>query len=208
MIRINGNDYDSTILDSSTPGTPIGTYHLANNPNIYEIQRTNNFELVISDIDGILKAGVTDAAGASYANAQEVIRMSVISFPIPHFTQNVLEVKRGNTTLKYAGVPTFDNGRLVCYDYIGAETAGVLEAWQNLSYNVNTEKVGLASDYKKDCTVIEYSPDYQPVRTWKLRGCWISGLQEEELNNENNAVMKVTATITYDRAEIDMSGIE
>lgn len=205
MIRINGTDYNSTINDSSTPGTPIGTYHLANNPNIYEIQRTNNFEFVVSDIDGILRAG---SESATYANAQEVIRMSVVSCPIPHFSQNAIEVKRGNTTLKYAGVPTFQAGTIVLNDYIGADTAGVLEAWQNLSYNVKTEKVGLASDYKKDCYLIEYSPDYQPVRRWIMRGCWVSGLSEDEMNNENNSKKTVRATIEYDRAELDVSGID
>jgi len=205
MIRINGVDYNSTINDSSTPGTPIGTYHLANNPNIYEIQRTNNFEFIVSDIDGILKAG---SESSTYANAQEVIRMSAISVPIPHFTQGVISVQRGNTTLKYAGVPTFPEGQLVLNDYIGADTAGVLEAWQNLSYNVRTEKVGLASDYKKDCYLIEYSPDYQPVRRWIMRGCWVSGLSETGMNNEQNNKKEVTATIQYDRAELDMSGIE
>ena len=205
MIRINGTDYNSTINDSSTPGTPIGTYHLANNPNIYEIQRTNNFEFVVSDIDGILRAG---SESATYANAQEVIRMSVVSCPIPHFSQSVIDVKRGNTTLKYAGVPTFQAGTVVLNDYIGADTAGVLEAWQNLSYNVRTEKVGLASDYKKDCYLIEYSPDYQPVRRWIMRGCWVSGLSEDEMNNENNSKKTVRATIEYDRAELDVSGID
>ena len=205
MISINGNDYNSTINDSSTPGTPIGTYHLANNPNIYEIQRTKNFVFVVSDIDGSLRAG---SESATYANAQEVIRMSVVSCPIPHFSQNAIEVKRGNTTLKYAGVPTFQAGTIVLNDYIGADTAGVLEAWQNLSYNVRTEKVGLASDYKKDCYLIEYSPDYQPVRRWIMRGCWVSGLSEDEMNNENNSKKTVRATIEYDRAELDVSGID
>lgn len=205
MIRINGTDYNSTINDSSTPGTPIGTYHLANNPNIYEIQRTNNFEFIVSDIDGILKAG---SESATYANAQEVIRMSVISCPIPHFKQGVIPVQRGNTTLKYAGVPTFDAGTLQLNDYIGADTAGVLEAWQNLSYNVKTEKVGLASDYKKDCYLIEYSPDYQPVRRWIMRGCWVSGLSETGMSNEQNNKKEITATIEYDRAELDVSGID
>ena len=205
MIRINGVDYNSTINDGSTPGTPIGTYHLANNPNIYEIQRTNNFEFVVSDIDGILRAG---SLTSTYANAQEVIRMSVVSCPIPHFSQNAIEVKRGNTTLKYAGVPTFQAGQLTLNDYIGADTAGVLEAWQNLSYNVKTEKVGLASDYKKDCYLIEYSPDYQPVRRWIMRGCWVSGLQEDDMNNESNQKKTVRATIEYDRAELDISGME
>lgn len=205
MIRINGVDYNSTINDGSTPGTPIGTYHLANNPNIYEIARTNNFEFIVTDIDGILKAG---SSTVSYANAQEVIRMSVVSCPIPHFSQSVIEVKRGNTTLKYAGVPTFDAGQLVLNDYIGADTAGVLEAWQNLSYNVRTEKVGLSSDYKKDCYLIEYSPDYQAVRKWIMRGCWISGLSETDMDNDNNEKKRITATIQYDRAELDISGQE
>lgn len=205
MIRINGVDYNSTINDPSTPGTPIGTYHLANNANIYELMRTNNFEFIVTDIDGILKAGSTTS---SYANAQEVIRMSVVSFPIPHFTQRPIEVKRGNTTLKYAGVPEFSSGQLVLNDYIGADTAGVLEAWQNLSYNVKTEKVGVSADYKKDCFLIEYSPDYQPVRRWILRGCWVSGLSEDTMSNEQNNGKKITATIEYDRAEIDTSGVE
>lgn len=203
MIRINGVDYNSTINDGSVPGTPIGTYHLANNPNIYEIARTNNFEFIVTDIDGILKAG---SDTVSYANAQEVIRLSVVSCPIPHFSQDVIEVKRGNTTLYYAGVPTFQAGRVILNDYIGADTAGVLEAWQNLSYNVKTEKVGLASDYKKDCYLIEYTPDYQAVRKWILRGCWVSGLEETEMSNDNNEKKRITATIQYDRAELDVSG--
>lgn len=203
MIRINGVDYNSTINDGSTPGTPIGTYHLANNPNIYEIARTNNFEFIVTDIDGILKAG---SDTVSYANAQEVIRLSVVSCPIPHFSQNAIEVKRGNTTLYYAGVPTFQAGTVVLNDYIGADTAGVLEAWQNLSYNVKTEKVGLASDYKKDCYLIEYTPDYQAVRKWILRGCWVSGLSETEMSNDNNEKKRINATIQYDRAELDVSG--
>lgn len=205
MIRINGVDYNSTINDGSTPGTPIGTYHLANNPNIYEIARTNNFEFIVTDIDGILKAG---SSNVSYANAQEVIRMSVISCPIPHFSQEAIQVKRGNTTLKYAGVPSFSAGTIKLNDYIGADTAGVLEAWQNLSYNVKTEKVGLASDYKKDCYLIEYSPDYQAVRKWILRGCWVSGLSESDMDNENNNKKEISATIEYDRAELDISGEE
>lgn len=204
MIRINGVDYQSTINDSSTPGTPIGTYHLANNPNIYEIQRTNNFEFIVSDLDGLVQPGTSNV----YSNAQELIRIACQSAPIPFFSQSVLEVKRGNNTLKYAGVPTYEAGSIVLNDYIGADIAGILSAWQALSYNSKTEKVGHASDYKKTCSVIQYSPDYQVVRTWKMYGCWISGLSQSDMNNENNDVVKITATIQYDRAEIDTSGIE
>ena len=77
-------------------------------------------------------------------------------------------------------------------------------AWQNLSYNVITEKVGLVQDYKKNCTLIEYSPDYQVVRSWTLYGCWISGLSEDDFDSDNgNSARKVSATIQYDHAKLD-----
>lgn len=209
MIRINGRAYDSTANDNSKPGRPYGTYHLADNPDLYEIQRTNNFEFLVTEIDDIRRAGLADTdtnPSAIIKNAQEVIRLSVVSADIPHFSQRAIEVKRGNTTLKYAGVPEFSDGKITVNDYIGANTLEVLQAWQNLSYNVRTEKVGLAGDYKKDCYLVEYSPDYQEVRRFKLHGCWISSLSEDTLTNENNSKHTIQATITFDRAEIDNTG--
>ena len=78
-------------------------------------------------------------------------------------------------------------------------------AWQNLSYNVRTEKVGLAKDYKKDCYLLEYSPDYQLVRKWIMHGCWVSSISEDDYNSDSNDKHMISATIEYDRAEIDTS---
>ena len=204
-IRINGTDKETTINQTSGP---LGTHHLAANSNLYEIQRTNNFEFIVTDIDGIMKAGmVGEEVNGTIENAQEIIRMSVISSSIPHFKQGAIEVKRGNNTMKFAGVPTFDAGKIKLNDFIGAATKEVLMAWQNLSYNVVTEKVGLASDYKKDCYLVEYTPDYQKVRQWILHGCWISEINEDGFNHESNEGNKIEATIEYDRAEIDTSEV-
>lgn len=187
----------------------IGTYHLADNPNLYEIQRSNNFEFIVTGLDNILRPGVVgDENNARIGNAQEVIRLSVTRCPIPHFTQQPISVRRGNSELKYAGVPTFSSGTLEVNDFIGADTKSVLMAWQNLSYNVATEKVGLMQDYKKQCTLIEYSPDYQVVRQWKLYGCWISGIQEGDYSSDDNSKHTITATIEYDKAQIDTSELE
>lgn len=207
MIRINGIDKPSTINEQSS--VPHGTYHLADNPNLFEIQRTNNFEFVVTDIDGIVRAGMTERDfNGVIPNAQEIIRLSMIGTFVPHFTQGVITVKRGNSELRYAGVPEFNSGgSITVNDFIGADTKSVLMAWQNLSYNVRTEKVGLISDYKKDCYVIEYSPDMQIVRQWKLHGCWISGISENDYNAESNDKHQITATIQYDRAEIDTSSL-
>lgn len=203
-IKLYGVDREST-LNTPTSNSQ-GAYVLADNPNLYEIQRKNYFEFVVTDINGILRAGSTGEEGnARIDNAQEVLRVSVVSAPIPHFTQTPIEIRRGNSVMKAAGVPSFNNGTLVVNDYIGADTKAVLMAWQNLSYNVRTEKVGLMSDYKKDAYLVEYTPDYQQVRKWRLHGCWVSGISETDYSQESNEKNTIQATIEYDRAEIDMS---
>lgn len=182
----------------------MGTYHLADNPELYEPARTNNFEFIVTDVDSLLRAGVKEnlATQKDYiTNAQEVLRVSVVSSSVPHFTLGVIDVKRGNNTMHVAGVPTFDNHQLVLNDYMGARTKSALLAWQALAYDVRTEKVHRASNYKKTCYLYEYSPDYDTViRKWRLVGCWISGLTEPEFNNETNDKRTVTATIIYDKA--------
>ena len=52
---------------------------------------------------------------------------------------------------------------------------------------------------------MEYSPDYQLVRKWLLHGCWISSISEDSYDSDSNDKHKLTATIEYDRAEIDTS---
>lgn len=204
MIRLNGVDKPSTLDQVSQ--ISHGAYVLADNPNLYEIQRTNNFEFIVTDVDNILRAGAGGTeANARIDNAQEVLRVSVSSAFVPHFQQETIIVRRGNSVQKFAGVPSFSEGSIQLNDYIGADTKAVLMAWQNLSYNVRTEKVGLVTDYKKDAYLVEYTPDYQEVRRWRLHGCWISNLTETEYNHDNNEKHAVTATIQYDRAEIDMS---
>ena len=191
----------------------IGTYHLADNPGAYEPQRSNNFEFVVTGLNGILRAGANGTEEfATIPEAEDILRISVVGAPVPHFSQDIITIKRGNSTMKFPGVPTFDQGTVTLNDFInqlpgGASTKDVLMAWQNLSYNVKTEKVGnlYYSKYKKDCTLIEYTPDYRKVRSWILHGCWISGVSEEGYSNENGGKRNITATIQYDWGEPDTS---
>lgn len=178
----------------------IGAYHLANNPDNYEIQRSNNFEFIVSGIDKLLRSG-TNADDEEYVEGgQEVLRLSVNKASIPNFTQEVITIKRGNSVMKAAGVPTFGEGSLEVNDYIGVDTKSVLMAWQRLSYDVVTETIGRMSEYKKDCTLIEYTPDYRQVRYWDLKGCWVSGISEGEFNMEDGGKKTITATIQFDKA--------
>jgi hypothetical protein len=204
MIRINGVDKPSTRSQASNEAH--GVYRLADNPNLYEPQRSNNFEFVVTDIDNIVRAGMKESdAGAKIANAQEVLRLSVSEAAVPHFSQGDIEIRRGNNSMHFAGTPTFDSGSFNFTDYIGADTISILMAWQNLSYDVNTEKVGLVTDYKKDAYLIEYTPDWQKVRQYILKGCWIKGISEPSLNFDSNEKRTISATILYDYAKLDTS---
>lgn len=185
----------------------MGSYHLANNPALYEIARSNNFEFVVTNLGDLLRAGANTTDNNAYINgavAEDVIRLSVESSSVPTFKQEVLSIRRGNSTMKFAGLPSFDDGQIVVRDFIGADTKSALMAWQNLSYDVRTQKVGLMKDYKKDCYLMEYTPDNQLVRTWTLKGCWIAGLQMGEFNQESGDKRTITATIPYDYAIMEL----
>lgn len=201
FIHLNNEDKRSTI---DTKDNAIGTYSLAANPKIYEIQRNNTFKFYIEGLTDSLK-DVLPANVQAAANADDVISISISKGFVPHFTQTPIVISRGNNKMKFAGPADFGEGTLNLDDFIGAGTKDILLAWQSRSYNVRTEKVGLASDYKRDAWLIEYTPDFQVVRTWRIEGCWISGLSESEYDHESGDKHQITATIQYDKGYPDYS---
>ena len=116
-----------------------GTYHLADNPKLYEPARSNNFEFQVTGIDRLLKAGVKasglDNEDNYITNGQETIKISVDASSVPHFTLGVIDIKRGNNTMHVAGTPTFDNHTLILNDYIGAKTKDVL-LWKDVYFKL------------------------------------------------------------------------
>ena len=192
------------MANANVNGTGISTYHLSSNPALYEPSRNNAFEFLCFNFENLLAAGKTDdiASDADYlGNVQEVIKLSVAEASIPHFDLSVVEVKRGNSTMKFAGTPSFSEGTLKCNDYVGARTKDLLLAWQALAYNVEADVVELAGKYKKDCTLVEYAPDYSKViRKWTLKGCWVKALSEGNFSHDNHDNRSIDVTIVYDRA--------
>ena len=201
-ILLKNEDKNSTIHEA---GDKLGTYYIADNPKYFEPQRQNNFIFYVEGLNGKLNIPYNTYA---QQNAEEVLKLSVNSSSVPHFTISTVTLKRGNNTMKFAGVPEFGEGQIALNDFIGAGTKDVLLAWQKQAYDVQTEKVGLATDYKVDAYLLEYTPEYQLVRTWILRGCWISGISEDAYDHDNGGNMKIlNATIQYDKAYIDTSDI-
>lgn len=185
----------------------LSAYHLGSTHRAYQPAKKNFFEFIVEDLTSLLKPGVEQelAQEADYiTDGQEVIRLTVNKAPVPHYELNEIEIRKGNSSVWYAGTPTFSEGTLEVDDMIGANSKAVLEAWQNLAYNVLNDQGGRAINYKKNCTLIEYTSDHVKVRSWKLIGCWIKGISENDYDKESDDLQRVQATIRYDRAILEV----
>ena len=188
----------------------LSAMHISTNLANYEAARTGFFSLIVDDINNIVSAAYTGDPSAATANdkigaqAQETLKLNVIQAPVPHFTLEALKYKRGNETVTFAGTPTFESGNIVVDDVVGLDTKSILMAWQGLAYNVHTRKGGRMKDYKKNATLIEYTQDFEQVRSWTIYGCWISSISEDSFDKENDGKRKITAKIEYDRAVMNL----
>ena len=91
----------------------LGARHISANLGDYEAARSNFFTFIVDDLDNIVKATVQKdrpigeyAPDEKIANAQEGLRLNVTASSVPHFELSKLEFKRGNETIKFAGMPT------------------------------------------------------------------------------------------------------
>lgn len=187
----------------------LSAQHISTNLANYEAARTGFFSLIVDDIDNIVKASYTgDRAAAADSDkikqAQEILKLNVVKAPVPHFSLTKLSYKRGNDVVNFAGVPEFTDGSIVVDDVVGMDTKSILMAWQGLAYNVHTRKGGRMKDYKKQATLVEYTQDFEQVRSWTLYGCWIRNVTEGEFDKENDGKRQITAEIVYDRAVMEL----
>ena len=181
--------------------TNYGVYHLADNPAQYQPVRTNNYRCICQGLEELVRVGGDANNRNDYLeNAQEVIDFSVVSFDAPNFTQDEIQIRRGNSTVYFAGTPRFNTSNLVINDFVGADGKSILQAWQALSYDVVNDVINPSTKYKKDMLILEYTPDNVLIKVWELKGCWITSLTETGYSSESPAKKTVTATIRYDRA--------
>lgn len=182
----------------------IGTYHLADNPELFEVSRSNNFELLVYGLENLLAAGVdADQAQPSdyITGGKDVVRLSVISCDVPHFDQDEIEIARGNTKMYAAGKPNFKEGTIEVNDFIGEGSKSLLMAWQRQSYDATTETIGEMKNYKKFAQLVEYDASFSKVlRTWEIHGCWVKGLSEPKYDYNEGGKRTITATLRYDYA--------
>ena len=183
-----------------------GAYHLAGNPSKYQPVRTNNFTFLVdasdnSPLHSLLRVNENPEDTSSYINnAQEVLEFSVLKFDVPHFSQDEIEIKRGNSKIYFAGTPTFNAGKLEIQDFMSADGKSVLMAWQSLSYDISVDGIPNSDKYKANANVYEYMPDGTLIRSWALYGCWVKSVSETGWDNESGGKKTLSADIRFDRA--------
>jgi hypothetical protein len=191
----------------------LNTTHISTNLRDYEAARSSFFVFVVApqELTNLLHPDFDPDSGTATEDdktlyngqvASDAIRLNVVKSSVPNFTVSKDEYRRGNDVVHFAGLPTFADGSITVDDVVGLDTKSILYSWLYLAYNPHTRKGGRMKDYKKTCTLIEYTQDYTQIRHWTLEGCFITGIEESEFNKEEDSGTKrqLTVSISYDRA--------
>jgi hypothetical protein len=193
----------------------LNTQHISGNLADYEAARNSFFVFHVDpseltnlyspdfDPDGGI-ASTEDGTRFDEFMASDYLRLNVVKASVPSFTVATHEYRRGNDVVKFAGVPTYKDGSITVDDVVNLQVKDMLYSWLYLAYNPKTRKGGRMKDYKKKCTLIEYTQDYQQIRYWTLYGCFITGIEEAEFDRANDGKRQITVAISYDRAEMSL----
>lgn len=192
----------------------MNTTHIASAYNNYESARTGFFMFIVprDQLSNLplptYTGGDTEAIYYDADHAAEVVRLAVTSCPVPHYEVATETYRRGNDVVHFATVPTWNGGSIRVDDYVGLDTKSVLMAWLRLAYDPHTRKGGRMSEYKKNCKLVEYTQDYEEIRTWNLEGCFITGLSEDDFDRANDGKRQITASFIFDRAVMELPQVE
>jgi hypothetical protein len=199
----------------------LNTVHITDNIHNYEAARSGFFVFLIDPNDlkphlakdgtmtkPLYKPDFDPDSAATYEDsdiyegglASDYIRLNCVKAPVPGFSVETKQYRRGNDVVNYAGVPNFKDGSIVVDDVVGLGTKNLLYSWLYLVYNPITRKGGRMKDYKKKCTLLEYTQDYELIRIWTLEGCFPTDIQEGDFDKENDDRRQLTIPLKYDRA--------
>lgn len=196
---------------AAAKSTPVNNnpsaFHISQNRVEYNPQRKNNFILVINFEDDLLRVGsdegTTDASSIITASeAQNQVILTLRSCNTPNVALGEIPVYRGNSVIKFAGKPTFEDIQFEAYDYIGANIKDTLLAWQNQAYNSKYDYIGGAKSYKKHCQLIQQTPNGTMVRYWDIEGAWPKNVEPGDYDYTSEDQQTVSCTLAIDWAEM------
>lgn len=159
----------------------------------FEPQRVSNILLYIAGLQ-------EGAAGQAQSGQEDILTLSLSSFPVPKVNNAVLEIGWMNEKRKFAGPPTFDDLSVIYKDYVDQQTANLLLKWRHQVYDPNTGKIGLASAYKKTGWVAMFSPEGSVERRYDVIGIWPSAFDPGDADLQGEDTINITCTLTIDKA--------
>ena len=184
----------------------LNTRHISTNLENYEAARSAFFTLIVDDLTNLLKVDYTgeidEATDVDHINnAQEILKLNVVKAPVPSFEVSTDEYRRGNDTVKFAGLPTWGgSGTITVDDVVGLDTKSILYSWLYLAYNPHTRKGGRMKDYKKTATLCEYTQDYELIRSWTIEGIFVTKITEDDFDRTADGKRQLSVDFSYDRA--------
>lgn len=152
--------------------------------SLYEVQRTNNFRIVFDQ--------TVDPNG--------YIELACDSAGLPTTSNDPIELSYGNSKVKVAGQANVDDVSVAVKDFIEADIEKILYDWRLKVYNPENGKVGWASNYKKDATIVQYGPNGEVLRKWQLKGVWPTSLDLGEMNYDGGDKKQITMNLSVDNA--------
>jgi len=153
----------------------------------FEPQRKNNFALQIAP-----KGGVD----------MGVIEFAMSKFPFPKSELEKGETQLLNEVRKWAKAPfKFEGGTLTLKDYVDKKVSDAIQKWYKLAADVQSGKIGYASDYKTQATLILFGPNGNNEREWTLYGLWCRGYSNGEGDMSSGDQVEITATLEWDWIE-------
>ena len=161
------------------------------NTKKFQLQRKNHFEVQFIPTEG------------SGLDIDADLRFMVVSFPLPKETTESNDVSYFNQTIKTAGKTTFETTTMVLRDAISYDTEKKFLNWRKNVYNPAEGTMGLAAEYKCQAQVREYTPNGEQFRSWRLVGCWPSGIDYGDMSYDDGGEKQLSVTITYDFAYRD-----
>lgn len=161
----------------------------------YEVQRTNNFRVIL-DLSDI--TGANSRTRNSNISSGEIIELAIDTFTVPSITNSGQDLEYGNSIVKYAGKAEVDEASVTVKDFIEPDVEGILYAWRNKVYNPVTGKVGWAVNYKKKAKVVMYGPNGEGKRTWNLEGVWPSQVELGDFDYGGGEKRQLTMNLVVD----------
>ena len=155
----------------------------------YEVQRTNNFEVVLDGMD-------------------DAFTLAVESAPSPSINNDPIELAYGNANVKVAGAATYDDFEITCKDFIDADMEAYLYEWRGQVYDPKSDRIGWAKDYKRDGYLHQYSPDGTCIRSWRIIGAWPTNFNGGDFAYDGADKKVITMTLAIDKAFLVRDGKE